>query len=81
MVIFRATASSAETKITQYEASVDEYRAEIVDIKAGSGIYSGLSNKEKRDAIKSKEDAIHDCEQAIDRLRQQQPQQQQGGRF
>ena len=64
--------SSNDEKIGKYEQEKENHKAEIQEIKNGEGLYSELSNKEKLNAIKSKEDAIHDCEVAIDRLRQQQ---------
>ena len=64
--------SPAEEKIAGYERRIEEHRAEIKQIKDGTGIYSDTSNKEKRDLIKSVKDGIHDCETAIHDLRQQQ---------
>ena len=68
-------ASSVEAKIFEQETEIKMVKAKIVQIEKGEGIYSGLGNMEKLAAIKSKEDAIHDCNVAIDRLRQLQLQQ------
>ena len=62
--------SPVDEEITEYKATIKEHRAEIKEIKAGSGLYHDSSNKEKLDLIKSKEDGIHACETAIQTLRQ-----------
>ena len=59
-----------DEKIAGYEARITRHEAEIGQIKAGSGLYHESSNKEKLDLIKSEKDGIHDCEAAIQTLRQ-----------
>ena len=64
--------SSNDIEIGEYKQKIKKQEAEIQEIKNGKGLYSELSNKEKLNAIKSKEDAIHDCMEQLKLLRQQQ---------
>ena len=57
-------------EIAQHQNDIKRQQAEIAAIKEGAGLYSGLTNEKKLDAIKSKEDAILACMTAIDRLRE-----------
>ena len=64
--------TSVESKIENYERKIVQHEAEIDMIKKGEGFYSQSSYEQKVAAIKSKEDAIHDCNEQLKLLRQQQ---------
>ena len=76
---YERKADAYERKIVVYETKADNLEDEIAAIKEGAGLYSGLTNEKKLDAIKSKEDAILACMTAIHDLRQLQARQQ--GKF
>jgi len=67
--------SSIDAEIAEYKLRVEECRAKIKEIESGEGFYADVDKPSQLAAIKSKEDAIHDCEAAILALRQQQQQQ------
>ena len=66
-------------EIAQHQNDIKRQQAEIAAIKEGAGLYSGLTNAQKLDAIKSEKDAILACMTAIHDLRQLQARQQ--GKF
>jgi len=62
--------TAVDGKIAAYEARIEEHRAKIKQIEAGTGLYEGTTPAEKRTDIKSEKDGILACEAALQTLRQ-----------
>ena len=60
--------TALEGKIEALEAKIEGYEKDVVDIKAGTGMYEGISNERKRDAIGQEKALITSCRNNLDKL-------------
>ena len=60
--------TALENEIAELKAKIEGYEKDVVDIKAGTGMYEGISNEKKIDAIEKKEATITARGNNLDKL-------------